>query len=201
MAKYRALRRALRYLVWFVYKRVVTLLSLYFQPNSLSSAVILFAKAQSAMTLENAGIMSAQVRPPFWLAGRASRPVFVLPRPIRVVRPSCFWQVPVVFGLAAARGGWYACCLLSDTAPHYLCWLGATRQLQLDRTRTIHPPASVLGLPWPALQRGDPSQIASDLPLLLMLFLVAVLGGAVGPQLGHVRLRRVRYEIMRWTTS
>ena len=55
MAKYRALRRALRYLVWFVYKRVVTLLSVYFQPNSLSSAVILFAKARSAMTLENAG--------------------------------------------------------------------------------------------------------------------------------------------------
>ena len=49
-------------------------------------------------------MMSTRVSPPCWLALRATDcagPVFMLPRPIRVVRPICFCRVPVVFGLAA----------------------------------------------------------------------------------------------------
>ena len=146
---------------WFVYKTALTLLSVYFQPNSLSSAVINSRRAQSAMTLENAGY---HVDPGGRRSGSQGER--------RVLTSSCRgqyeWCGRVAFaGTRVGRrswgsGGWYACRLPSDTAPHYLCWPGATRQLQLDRTRTIHPPASVLGLSWSALQRGDPSQIASD---------------------------------------
>jgi hypothetical protein len=118
---------------------------LVFQRNSLSSSAINSRTVRRGWRLRTAAIMSTRVSPLCWLALRATD----CARPhLRVVAANLSAAPELLFAHALPSGSptLSASWRLARLQPpeeyqfHRLCWPEATRQLQLDRTQTIHPP-------------------------------------------------------------